>query len=315
MTSSKPMESHRRSSWVPDVIFGFGDSAVQARALAAAVGATYGEVDVHTFPDGESRVQVLEISAPSLHRVLLYRSLHHPNAKILEILLAASALRDAGAAEIGLVAPYLPYMRQDMAFHVGEAVSQKVVGQVLAAAFDRFIAVDPHLHRTHNLGDVFGGKPALALTGAHVMATHIGQSFVPGALIVGPDQESAPLVRNVAARLGVEWFVATKQRLGDRLVQIALPAGVSVHGRAVVIVDDVISSGRTVVDLVEKLTAGGAGTIGVCATHALFDDGAAAAMKTAGVMSIASCDGVPHASNRISLVQVIADGLRNSHDD
>ena len=90
---------------------------------------------------------------------IIYAALDHPNDKLLAILFAADALRRAGATRLVLVAPYLCYMRQDAAFHKSEAISQKIVGRLLAAAVDRIITVDAHLHRTaKNSGRLSGHR-------------------------------------------------------------------------------------------------------------------------------------------------------------
>ena len=91
---------------------GFGECRIAAARLADALGIGCSIVSVHPFPDGESLVTVTDVGATAY----LYRSLDGPNAKLVEVMLAASALRDSGAARVVLVAPYLAYMRQDRAF-------------------------------------------------------------------------------------------------------------------------------------------------------------------------------------------------------
>ena len=108
-------------------VFAFSVRAAAER-LAQALGVPCRTVTVHRFPDGESLVRV----EPSPETAFLYRSLDHPNDKLVELLLAVSALRANGAAKVVLIAPYLAYMRQDIAFHDGEAISQRVVGKLLA---------------------------------------------------------------------------------------------------------------------------------------------------------------------------------------
>ena len=131
-------------SWRPDIVGAFSGSG--ATALAGALAVPLTQIDVHRFPDKEARVRVMDCAAVQGRHVALYRSLDDPDSKIIEVLLAASALRDAGAAAVTLVAPYLCYMRQDKAFNPGEAVSQRAIGALLAQAFDGLVAVDPHLH-------------------------------------------------------------------------------------------------------------------------------------------------------------------------
>ena len=291
----------------PDVIFGFEQDNWLAADLARELGVEYRTIAVHTFPDGESKVTV----PGGAGYAAICRSLDHPNAKLIEIILAASALRDQGAQTLVLVAPYLPYMRQDKAFHAGEAVSQKVVGGLLSQAFDKFIAVDPHLHRVKALESVFGGKPARALTAAGVMAGHFSSRKVdPNTLAIGPDIESTPLVRAFAKASGIQWAAASKNRHGDQDVDISLPPDVVFGRRPIVIVDDIISSGATIKTLSRMLKAAGARRVEVYVTHALFDEKTRRAFMRAGIENVFSCDGIHHASNAVSLAPLLAEGLK-----
>src|SRR6478672_6773604 len=119
----------------------------QAKRLARRLDVPVREIEVHEFPDGEMRVTV----SPGIPATIIYAPLDHPNDKLLAILLAAEALRRNGARRLVLAAPYLCYMRQDAAFRAGEAISQKVVGTLLANAVDRIVTVDAHLHRTPDI--------------------------------------------------------------------------------------------------------------------------------------------------------------------
>ena len=126
------------------MLLGFSDYESQGRRLADALGMPFALVAIHRFPDGESKVT---LPSPLPERVVLCRSLDAPNDKLIELMLCAETARAMGAKRVALVAPYLCYMRQDIAFHPGEAVSQKIVGKFLAGLFDAVITVDPHLHR------------------------------------------------------------------------------------------------------------------------------------------------------------------------
>ena len=291
---------------LPDVVFGFADSAAPAQDFARHVGAAYRDVEVHAFPDGESRVTV---PGTAQHPVF-FRSLNQPNEKLIEVLLAGSVLRERGVRGITLIAPYLAYMRQDIAFHPGEAVSQKVIGSLLADMFDRFVSVDPHLHRVATLDAVFAGKPALSLTAAAHMAGHfLARPTSADALVVGPDVESGPVVEAFATAAGRSWTTALKVRHGDHDVRISLPPHMNVAGRPVVIVDDIISSGTTIMTMAKLVKAAGAPRVDVYTTHALFDQASGQAMIEAGVDHIFSCDSVSHPSNAIALAPLLAEGI------
>ena len=175
------------------------------------------------------------------------------------------------AARLVLVAPYLCYMRQDTAFHPGEAISQKVIGQLIASSFDRVITVDAHLHRTARLSDVCPGIEADNLSAMPAIARHLrAGSLDPRTIIVGPDAESRPWVNELSALLGVTCTVARKTRLGDRSVEIALDDPQALKGRPALLVDDIVSSGGTMMSCARAVIAAGATSVDAIVTHALF---------------------------------------------
>ena len=273
----------------------FDDEAGFAARLAHAAGLPACPIARHRFPDGELR---LTLPAPLPGRTVLLRSLAQPNEKLVELV---------------LVAPYLAYMRQDTAFASGEAVSQRVVGRLLAELFDAVITVDPHLHRVARLDAAVPARQAIAMSAAPLLGELIGREQ-PGALLVGPDAESAPWVEAAAvaaARVAggaPQAVVCRKQRRGDREVQIELPA-VALNGRAAVLVDDMASTARTLAQAARALLAGGAAQVSVAVTHALFVGDALEALRAAGVRAIWSTDTVLHPSNRISVAPLVAKAL------
>ncbi|MCW8840607.1 MAG: ribose-phosphate diphosphokinase [Gammaproteobacteria bacterium] len=289
------------------LVLGFDDYRSQGEALAGALGLSYAQVDIHRFPDGESKV-TLPRELPE--KVILCRSLDHPNNKLIELLLAATTARQQGARHLTLVAPYLCYMRQDIAFHPGEAVSQQIIGRFLAELFERVITVDPHLHRIERLEQAIPGREALALSSAEPMGNFLSEN-TRAPLLVGPDAESEQWVRAIAEPAGLEYAVATKERLGDREVKIKLPEH-DYSRHEVILVDDMISTGRTLITVAKQLKQQGAHTLHCLVTHALFPDEVTAALHQAGIDNIWSSDSIPHPSNAISLSALLAEAVTGS---
>ena len=287
------------------LILACDDEAARASALATELGWRFARIDRHVFPDGETRLR-LPPALPA-HAAIVC-GLQQPNARLTELLLAAAGARELGATRLTLVSPYLAYMRQDMAFSAGEVVSQRHLGRLLAANFDGVITVDPHLHRVATMDEVVPGRRGVALSAAELLGDFIARTL-PGALLLGPDEEAAQWVRLAAAGRGLDHAVCVKQRHGDRDVDVALPA-VDVRGRAVVLFDDVASTGRTLVAAARGALASGAASVDVAVTHALFVGDALAAVHAAGVRHVWSSDCVPHASNAVSVVPLLAQALR-----
>ncbi len=192
-------------STLPTLLY-FADEQAAAERLATAAGLNPVRVHSHRFPDGEVKLRL----PPSLpERVVIQRTLDQPDAKLVELLLTARTARELGATHLTLVAPYLAYMRQDIAFNPGEAVSQRIIGRFLAELFDAIITVDPHLHRVARLEDAVPVAQAIVVSGAPLLADLIARQR-PGTLLIGPDAESAQWVAQAAARHGMDHAVCTK---------------------------------------------------------------------------------------------------------
>jgi len=288
----------------PAVLLHFDDELASAQRIAAQAGLTLGPMARHRFPDGELK---LRLPAALPERVVVLRTLDHPNEKLVELLLAARTARELGARHLTLVSPYLAYMRQDIAFTPGEAVSQRIVGQFLAGLFDAVITVDPHLHRVATLQEAVPVPQAVVLSGAPLLADLVAQQR-PNALLVGPDEESAQWIAQAAARHGFDHAVCRKVRHGDRSVAIELPAG-NFSGRAVVLLDDVASSGHTLAQAARLLLAAGATSVDVAVTHALFAGDALQLLSEAGIGQVWSTDCITHVSNAVSMAPAIATAL------
>lgn len=284
----------------------FDRDEAAARRLASTLGVACEPILRRRFPDGESLVRVGESGTTAL----LYCPLDDPDGKLVALLLAASALRDRGAARVVLIAPYLGYMRQDRAFAPGEAVSQRVVGGLIAQSFDALVTVDPHLHRVPTLDLVTPGIAALNVSAAPAIAMAIAKAVTPGTLLVGPDEESRPWVEAVAAPLGLEVMVGIKSRKGDRSVEITLPDSARAAGRPVILVDDLISSGGTLIACAQQLLVAGAASVGAVATHCLASQADLETIAASGIAPVIATDTVPGPVARIPMAQALADAVR-----
>ena len=264
------------------------------------------EISLHSFPDGELGVTV----GAAASTTVIYAALDRPNDKLLAILFAAEALRRGGAKRLVLLAPYLCYMRQDAAFQRGEAISQKVIGRLLAGIVDRVITVDAHLHRTTDIREIFPGIQADNLSAMPAIADWLrGVGFDPGMIVVGPDAESRPWVGDLAVRLGVAHTVAQKSRFGDRSVEMRFDDPKLFAGRPVLLIDDIVSSGSTLLACGKALVAAGAKSIDAIVTHALFPPELTSTFVRAGIRSIRSTHSVPHLTNAISLDDIFVAAL------
>jgi ribose-phosphate pyrophosphokinase len=289
------------------VLHAFAEDAQPAKALADALGISWDLVGLHRFPDGE----LLPTVPPAAATTIVYMSLAHPNEKLVALLLGCDAWRRSGAQRLILVAPYLCYLRQDAVFAPGQPISQAVIGRLLGDRFDRIVTVDAHLHRTSSLSAVFPQTCATDLSAAVLIAGWLRENAPALDFIAGPDVESEPWVRQVADTLKVEYRLFSKTRLGPSQVHLTLAESGGIAGRKVALVDDICSSGATLIQSAEILKAAGADKIVACVTHALFDAAAESRLRAAGVSSIVSTDSVAHPSNAMSLATLLTDALRS----
>lgn len=278
-----------------------------ADAVAAATGATRGELDTRRFPDGEIYVRVATPCAGA--DVILCAGLQPPDETTMQALLTAATLRDLGAARVLLVAPYLPYMRQDSRFRDGEGITSRYYAALLSAHFDGLVTVDPHLHRYAALSELYT-VPAVCVHAAPAIGAWVREN-VAQPVLIGPDSESLQWVEAVAAVAAAPFLVLEKVRRGDRDVSVSEP-DLGVHdGRQPVILDDIISSGRTMAEAVARVNGCG-GPQPVCiAIHPVFADGAVADVRAAGAGRVVSCNTIAHATNAIDVSPLIGAACRS----
>lgn len=276
-----------------------------ASALTAALGAELGILETRRFPDGE--IYLRHRSAIAGRSVALVCTLDHPNAKLLPMLFAAGAARDLGATRVGLVAPYLSYLRQDSRFEDGEAVTSVTFAALISGHFDWLLTVDPHLHRYGTLDAVYT-IPSLAISSAPALASWIRDN-VQHPYLIGPDIESEQWVAGVARLVGAPHQVLRKERLGDRDVRVSLPDLEALRGRTPVIVDDIVSSGRTMAAAALHFTSAGI-TAPVCvAVHALLNEAGVIELERLGARLVSTTT-VPHQSSQIDITGLIGSGVR-----
>jgi len=276
-----------------------------SRSLVSLVGCQLGVLESRTFPDGETYLRYLS----SIHgrSVIIVAPLDRPNEKILPLLFAVDAARDLGASRIVLVAPYLPYLRQDKRFREGEAVTSRLFARLISHGVDALITVDPHLHRLKNLSDIYC-VPVEPVSASRCIAEWISE-HVSAPLLVGPDEESEQWVSEIAAKTNSPFVVLQKVRRGDRDVVVSLPDMTLWKGRTPVLVDDIISTGATMISALGQLRAAGFADAACIAVHGIFAGTSYHDLVAAGAARIATTNTVPNPDGRLDISPVLAAAL------
>jgi ribose-phosphate pyrophosphokinase len=277
-----------------------------ARRIAALVGGEVAQLETRSFPDGEQYVRVL--SNVEQREAVIVCTLRQPTESFLPLAFLADALHDLGAPRVGLVAPYLAYMRQDTRFSTGEAVTSQTFADLISSRIDWLVTVDPHLHRLTTLSDIYS-IPAMAAHAAEDLGRWIAEN-VESPFIIGPDAESAQWVNDIARAASAPSTVLTKVRRGDMDVVESIPDLEGNRHRSPVLVDDIISTGRTMLAAITHLNEQGARPASCVAVHAVFAADAYVALRDAGAARIATTNTIPHPSNAIDATRLIADQVR-----
>jgi ribose-phosphate pyrophosphokinase len=258
------------------------------------------------FPDGESYVRFM--GDPAGADLALVCTLDRPDEKVQTLLFAAATARELGAASVGLVAPYLAYMRQDRRFQDGEAVTSALFARQLSAAFDWLVTVDAHLHRRRSLSEIYA-IPARDVSAAAGVAAWI-REHVERPLVVGPDAESERWAAAVGAAAGAPHLALRKHRSGDRDVRITAPALDRWRGHTPVLVDDIISTARTMAGAARQFTAQDFAPAICIGVHGVFTADALQVLRDAGVARILTANTIPHETNAIDVSDAVAEAAR-----
>lgn len=286
---------------LPDTLFGFATNDSLAARLSGALDARRGELEHRKFPDGESYFRIANSAPPGC--VAILTDLSDPDPKFLPLLLLADTLRDLGWGPVGLIAPYLPYMRQDRRFRDGEGVTSRYFAAMVSQHFDWLVTVDPHLHRYRDLGEIYRIPTRVAHAAPAIANWIAGEVARP--LLIGPDRESEQWVGAVAERAGASFVVLEKVRHGDRDVEVSLPRIERWRDHTPVLVDDIVSSGRTMLEAVRQLADLGLPPAVCVGVHALFAGDSYQQLLTGGTR-VVTVNTVPHPSNVIDIAQPLA---------
>ena len=260
-----------------------------------------GIVEIRSFPDGETYVRI--ISDVKDKKVFLVCPLHLPDSKLLPLYFLAKTAKEFGAKSICLIAPYLAYMRQDKAFNTGESVTSTYFANLISGFVDTLITIDPHLHRRSSLSEIYSIPTTVSHAASHISAWI--KYTIEKPILIGPDGESEQWVAEVAKNANAPFIILNKIRHGDHDVEISIPNVDRYKEHIPILVDDIISTGRTMIETITHLKNAGMKPPICIGVHAVFAKNAYQEIKNSGAKEIITCNTIPHESNRIDISDLL----------
>ncbi|MCW3102945.1 MAG: ribose-phosphate pyrophosphokinae [Bacteroidetes bacterium] len=290
------------------IVFALPGNELLSRKIIEGTNAEQADFVLRSFPDGETYLRVL--SNMEGKEVIIVCTLHEPDNKLLPLLFLCRLLREQKAGSICLVAPYLSYMRQDMKFKSGEAVTSDYFATLLSSLADRLITIDPHLHRRVSMKEIYT-IPCDVLHAAELISGWIKKN-IPDALIIGPDAESEQWVAQVAANANAPFIILEKTRSGDSNVKVTVPQVKNYRNHTPVLVDDIISTARTMIETIGHLQHAGMRAPVCIGVHAVFAKNAYKDLKNSGPARVITCNTISHETNAIDISEMLIRQLQKA---
>ena len=288
------------------LFFGLPGNEKLAAQLAHKMDAQIGKATFRRFPDGESYLRIHSDVTDKF--MVLVCTLHQPDEKVLMLYFLSHTAKSLGAKSVCLVAPYLAYMRQDKVFKPGEGVTAQYFGKLISQFVDSIITIDPHLHRISSLSQVYQIPNSVIHAGKEISEWIMENVRNP--VLIGPDAESKQWVLDVAKRANAPFIVLQKVRLGDNVVKVSIPEVVQYKKATPVLVDDIISTGHTMLETIDHLKEEGMKPPICIGVHAVFAGNAYQELLDARVERLVTCNTIPHPSNEIDLNEEMSEAIK-----
>jgi ribose-phosphate pyrophosphokinase len=278
-----------------------------AMDIARYMNARFLGVSMGRFPDGELHVQLNDTELP--RKVYYVQTMSPlPNERLTELLITCDLLKDLGCKEISAIIPYLGYMRQDHRKVRGEAVSVETLLRLQeGAGIKEIVSVDIHLHRL-SLDDI-KAMTDIRIKEVSAMALLAENCSLERPVVIAPDIEAARWAKSAAKALGTEHGVMEKVRATPAKVDISF-GDIKVRGRNVLIVDDIVSTGGTMIEAARLLKSMGSKDICAAFTHAVFSSTECVAnMFNSGIKELISTNTVQNEFTAVNVGSLIAASL------
>lgn len=286
-------------------VVGGDASSDLAKRIARRLKAPYVKTERKVFPDGESKITINQIPKKSI--VVVVQSTYPPvDTNLLELLSIVSKVQKF-SSKIYTVIPYMGYARQDREFLDGEIITIGVVGKLLkASGVKKVLTVD--IHSKLALKELkISSENVSAMEG---LVKYFKKMKMKDPLVVSPDLGGQERAKEFASLLKTD-FIALKKHRDRKTGKVNILSGkVEVKNRDLIIVDDMISTGGSIIKATQFLKKQKCKRVFVACTHALLVNDAAKKIKKAGVSQIISTNTIPGDSAKVDVSKVISDALK-----
>jgi ribose-phosphate pyrophosphokinase len=290
-----------------------GGSAGEALAVRVSqlTGAKLAQVNRQRFPDGEGYFKIVtDVKGEDV--VVIHPTGGRPDELLIEYFMLVDALKSGKPKSITAVFPYLVYARQDARFHPGEPLSFHLMAKMIEdVGTNRVFTIDVHLQRVPSLKEVFK-IPATNLTAVPEIAEYISSHYpLKKPVVIGPDLESEQWAKVAAAKIKTDYAVFEKTRFSSTEVKVKMQGeAVDIKGRDAIIIDDIISTGNTIIEAANLARKAGVKKIVVGCTHPVLSLNALAKMYANGLTDIVGTDTYPSPISFVSVAPVIARAIK-----
>ena len=287
-----------------------------AQAICDYLGGELGDASVGQFSDGEVLVKINENIRGS--DIFVFQPTFAPDTHLMELLIMIDAVRRASARRVTAVIPYFGYQRQDRKDQPRVPISAKLVANLITTAgADRVMTMDLHSAQIQGFFDI----PFDHLYAAPVLVDHFMRRQITNLVAVAPDIGSVKMARAYAKRLGVGLAVVDKRRPRPDAVEMMNIIG-EIDQKNVVIFDDVISTGSTLVEASRALKDAGASEIYAAVTHGVLCGGAIRLIEESCVRELVITDSIPHPPGTLpskikvlSVAGLLGEAIRRIHEE
>lgn len=259
-----------------------------AQKICKKLGVSLGKANVTTFSDGETRVEIDE-NVRGMDVFIIQSTCSPVNVTLMELLIMIDAMKRASADRITAVVPYYGYARQDRKVAPRAPISAKLVADlIVAAGANRVLSMDLHAGQIQGFFNI----PVDNLFATPVLIDHMKKNYSDNTVVVSPDTGGVERARAFGKRLGASLAIIDKRREGPNEAQVMNIIG-NIHGKRVIILDDMIDTAGTVVQAAKALKDAGALEVSVCCTHPVLSGPALDRLEASDIKEIIVTDTIP----------------------